>query len=202
MGKNIFICGLVKQFSLMEKSCFRLTPTSPELRYHPFELKFQQDQLVAFKSNRRPDKNLLKILNNVKKCTSYFFVLFLDLKGLFFLGVFSFSFCLFYFGFLYFLPRVSKLIYTHIVLAHSMMPAYPQQWIISQGKKKSSQHASAKASVPWKATWVESKFGKRIRVKSANSREEIKKCLLHGKKTKTKKQLDLFSELWPSLQLC
>lgn len=69
----------------MEKSSFRLTPTSPELRYHPFELEFQQDQLVAFKSNRRPDKNLLKILNSVKKCTSYFFffALFLDLKGLF-----------------------------------------------------------------------------------------------------------------------
>lgn len=127
MGKNMFICGLVKQFSLMEKSSFRLTPTSPELRYHPFELKFQQDQLVAFKSNRRPHKNLLKILNSVKKCTSYFFALFLDLKGLFFLGVFSFPFCLFYFGFLYFLPRVSKLIYMHIFLAHGMMPAYPQQ---------------------------------------------------------------------------
>lgn len=91
------------------------------------QLKFQQDQLVAFKSNRRPDKNLLKILNSVKKCTSYFFCFVFRFKGSLFLGVFSFSFCLFQFGFLYFLPRVSKLIYTHIFLAHSMMPAYPQQ---------------------------------------------------------------------------
>lgn len=74
----------------MEKSSFRLTPTSPELRYHPFELKFQQDQLVAFKSNRRPDKNLLKILNSVKKCTSYFFCFVFRFKGSLFLGVFSF----------------------------------------------------------------------------------------------------------------
>lgn len=68
-----------------------------------------------------------------------------------------------------------------------MMPAYPQQWIISQGKKKSSQHASAKASVPWKATWVESKFGEWIRVKSANSREEIKSvcCMVKKQKQKT-----------------
>lgn len=86
MGKNIFICGLEKQFSLMEKSSFRLTPTSPELRYHPFELKFQQDQLVAFKSNRRPDKNLLKILNSVKKFTSYFFCFVFRFKGSFFFG--------------------------------------------------------------------------------------------------------------------
>lgn len=95
MGKNIFICGLAKQFCLMEKSSFRLTPTSPELRCHPFELKFQQDQLVAFKSNRRPDKNLLRILNSVKKCTSYFFALFLDLKGLFFWVCFPFHFACF-----------------------------------------------------------------------------------------------------------